>query len=122
MERRQLQRFAANQEAEIQVLGVGGSRFRAKLIEVSGGGMQFAVPRQVPAGALLKVEFGDTLVLAEVAYCHRTRPDGSKGDVFTLGVKADQVLAPLPDLIRLQKALQAEAPPVAEPATTERQD
>jgi hypothetical protein len=84
--------------------------------------MQFAVPRQVPAGALLKVEFGDTLVLAEAVYCRRTRPDGSKHDVFTLGVKADQVLAPLPELILLQKALQAEAPFFAEPAAMERPD
>jgi len=67
--------------------------------------MRFASDCSLPQDTLLKIEIGDAMLLAEVISC---RPSESG---FSIGVKVDQILAPLAELLRLQKALLAEQAP-----------
>lgn len=66
--------------------------------------MRFAHQRPLAPGTPLKVELGDSLILAEVAFTAR------EGDRFVSGVRVDQVLSRLSELMRLHKKLLAAAP------------
>ncbi len=66
--------------------------------------MKFTHQRPLAPGTPLKVELADSLILAEVAFTERT------GEAFVSGVRVDQVLSRLSELMRLHKKLLAAAP------------
>ncbi len=61
--------------------------------------MRISLPAPVPVGAPVKIEIGDALVLAEVAYT--TQEAGS----IHAGLKVDQVLSGLSELFRLHQSI-----------------
>ncbi len=61
--------------------------------------MRIALPSPVPVGAPLKIEIGDALILAEVAYTSHDH------DSVQAGLKVDQVLSGLSELMRLHQSL-----------------
>ncbi len=108
MERRRETRFTVNQQAQLTILNARKEAMQAHLVEASGKGMRFRTGRALAAGTAVKVELGDALLLAEVIF---SRPDGAPGEEsFVTGVKIDQVLAPLSELISLHRSLMAEQP------------
>ena len=99
MERRREPRFLLNQPARVTVLRGARPVLEARILNVSGRGMRIALPSPVPVGAPLKIEIGDALILAEVAYT--TQNAGS----IQAGLKIDQVLSGLSELMRLHQSL-----------------
>ncbi len=106
MERRRETRFSVNQQAQLTILNASKETMLAHLVEASGKGMRFRTLRAVPAGTAVKVELGDALLLAEVIFSARLPESEDEG--FVTGVKIDQVLAPLSELISLHRSLLAE--------------
>jgi hypothetical protein len=99
VERRREPRFHLNQPARITVLRDPKPVLEGLLLNISGRGMRIALPTPVPVGTPLKIEIGDTLFLAEVAYT--THDAGS----VQAGLKVDQVLSGLSELMRLHQSL-----------------
>ena len=108
VERRRETRFTVNQLAQLTVLSAGKETLPAHLVEASGKGMRFRTCRALAAGTAVKVELGDALLLAEVIFSRSEPQVGEEG--FVTGVKIDQVLAPLSELISLHRSLMAEQP------------
>ncbi len=99
MERRSEPRFQLNQPARVTVLRDARPVLEGRLLNVSGRGMRIALPSPVPVGTPLKIEIGDALILAEVAYT--TQDAGS----LQAGLKIDQILSGLSELMRLHQSL-----------------
>lgn len=106
MERRRETRFTVNQQAQLTTLNARKETLQAHLVEASGKGMRFRTNRALPAGMALKVELGDALLLAEVIFSRPVCETGEES--FVTGVKIDQVLAPLSELMSLHRSLLAE--------------
>jgi hypothetical protein len=94
-----IQRLARNELVRIQPLSKGESSFEAVVVDVSSRGMRFMADCAVKPDTALKIEFGGTLLLAEVVHCSRSE------EKYILGIRVDQVLSSLSDLLRLQNAL-----------------
>lgn len=109
VERRRETRFTVNQQAQLTILNASKERLPAHLVEASGKGMRFRTCRALAAGTAVKIELGDALLLAEVIFS-RSEPEAGEGSYVT-GVKIDQVLAPLSELISLHRSLLAEQTP-----------
>ena len=106
MERRRETRFTVNQQAQLTLLNALKETLLAHLVEASGKGMRFRTRCAIPAGTAVKVELGDALLLAEVIF---SRPVPEAGEEsFVIGVKIDQVLAPLSELMSLHRSLLVE--------------
>ncbi len=99
MERRREPRFQLNQPARVTVLRDARPVLEGRLLNISGRGMRIALPSPVPVGAPLKIEIGDALILAEVAYTSHHH------DSVQAGLKVDQVLSGLSELMRLHQSL-----------------
>lgn len=97
--RADIKRLARNELVRIQPLSNGEPGFEATVADVSSRGMRFMADRAAKPDTALKIEFGDTMLLAEVVHCS---PSGEK---YVLGVRVDHVLSSLSDLLRLQNAL-----------------
>lgn len=120
MERRRESRisskpFSPNVLARIQPLEKDELAFDATLVDVSGHGMRFLTSRAVPPDTALKIEIGDALILAETVHCSHSSQDHGSNQHYVLGVKVDQVLSSLADLLRLQRALVEQQDPRGAP-------
>ncbi len=102
MERRNEPRFNSDQPVRITILGGNKKTLEAKLVDVSGRGMQVEVSGPIAPGTPVKVEIGDALVLAETTYTRKVA--GRR----VAGLRVDQVLSGLSELMRLHRSLLAE--------------
>ena len=88
---------------ELTVLGGDQASSPAQVVEFSGHGLQLVTPQPIHAGAAVKVEGDDWMMLGEACYC---RPEGIH---FVVGLKIDQALEGLQELSKLNEyLLQAE--------------
>jgi hypothetical protein len=69
--------------------------------------MRLLLDRAIPQGAVLKVEWGDTLVLGEVCQC------GPAGEQFLVGLKLEHSLLDTEQLARLARMLLEQTPKAA---------
>ncbi len=99
MERRREPRFHTNQPARITILRDGKPVIEGRLLNISGRGLRLALPAPIAPGTPLKLEIGDALILAEVAYIQED------GGTIQAGVRVDQVLSGLSELMRLHRSL-----------------
>jgi hypothetical protein len=67
------------------------------------------VPRPIPAGAALKIEASDAIILAEAVFCRRDQ------DSYFVGVALEQVLSGLAELGKILQQY-VDEPSAAEPA------
>ena len=86
MESRQEPRFEIDQEITVTLLGDTEEVIPAKVVNVSAKGMGLESSRPVDAGAALKIELADTLLLGEVIYCR------GQGAGYQIGIALEQAL------------------------------
>jgi hypothetical protein len=86
MNQRRDLRFEARQSAWITLFGEVDVRIPGRIRSVSGRGMGLEVAQPIGAGAALKIEVDDSMLLGEAIYC---RVDG---DGFYVGVVLEQAL------------------------------
>ncbi len=99
MERRRELRVTSEEPVRITVLGAHEKRMQGRAVDISGQGVRILVPEPIAAGAAVKIELDDSLILGEVCYL---QPDGRW---FLAGIEIDQVLAGLGELARLNGIL-----------------
>lgn len=105
MEQRGESRFDVEQTVRVTALGDQSESFPAQVANLSGTGLRLLVPRLVPAGAALQVEWNEMLLLGEVCYCQPV--DGG----FAIGVELEHALLHTGELARLARKLLGEAGP-----------
>ena len=89
----------ADQSVSVTLFGDPDIRLRGRIRNISGRGIGLEMEVPVAAGAALKVELDDALLLGEVIYC---RPDQS---VFYVGVELEHALRGLGELSRMVNIL-----------------
>jgi hypothetical protein len=99
MESRQEARFEVDQEITVTLLGEVESTFAGKIVNVSGRGMCFLSSQELSAGAAIKIELSDTMVLGEVIYCRRQEAH------YQAGIALEQALYHTQDLAVLAERL-----------------
>ena len=90
MERRKEPRIKLNirQPVILAVLSAAGSHvIEAYLLEISGSGLQLRVPKRIPCGAPVKIDWNNTLMLGEICRCE------PEAGAYTVGVQLSQTLA-----------------------------
>jgi hypothetical protein len=92
MERRREPRFATDQPVVVTLLDGREVRRRAQVTNVSAWGVGIEMRCPVARGALLRIEFGDSVALGEVVHCREVA--GS----YYLGVRLNQALKSVADL------------------------
>lgn len=108
MERRREQRIPVDQDVVVTLLGSDQASFTARTVDQSGRGLQILLAQPLEAGAAVKIEMEDALLLAEVCFINAV-PAG-----FVAGLRIDQMLSGLTDLSRLNKRLGFDQAGVAE--------
>lgn len=104
MERRREPRFFSNERAFVTVLGATEIILCAEAVDVSGRGLKLHSTIPIAAGAAVKIQMNDSLMLGEVCY---SAPDGGR---FTIGIKIEQMLTGLKELARLRSRLVEPSP------------
>jgi hypothetical protein len=99
MDSRQEARLEVDQEVAVTLLGDVETTFTGKIVNISGRGLCLASRETLPAGAALKIELADTLILGEVIYC-RAQESG-----FHAGIALEQALYHTRDLAALGRRL-----------------
>jgi PilZ domain len=110
MEQRREPRFEADQPVRLTVLGANGGLVQARVRNISGRGLGLETTVPIEPGAALKIEFADSIILAEAVFC---RGDGDRdgdrdGDKFFVGVALEQVLTGLAELGKILQQYQDE--------------
>jgi hypothetical protein len=104
VERRQEERFQTKEE--VQVTRLGDARavpLTGHAIDLSGRGLSLTLAEALPAGAAVRVDRPDRMMLGEVAYCV------AEAGAFRIGIEVEQSLRQTRDLAALRRALHAEA-------------
>lgn len=99
MERRSEPRVTANEPAQVTILDEKQEQFPARVIDLSGKGLRLAAPRRVEAGALIRVDLHDSILLGEVSHGTGEQPE------VQIGVQIEHVLTNLQQLQRLRESL-----------------
>ncbi len=86
MDHRQTPRFAVNQPVSLVVLTGQEHELTGHVVNISQSGLRLLVRQPVAAGAAVKVEYEDTLLLGEAVYCYPA------GDQFAVGLALEQAL------------------------------
>jgi hypothetical protein len=94
MDKRREPRFQADQPVVVTILIEPQVRLDARVTNASGRGLGLVTDSPVPSGAPLRIEFEDSIVLAEAIYCRAER------EGHFVGVELDQVLVGLTELAR----------------------
>ena len=94
MDNRREPRFEADQPVVVTVLTEPPTRLDARVRNASGRGLGLVTATPLPAGAPLRIEIDDSVVLGEAIYCHPDR------EGHFIGVELDQVLVGLTELAR----------------------
>jgi len=108
---RRAPRFATGQAVPVTVLGNAEVRTAATVRNVSGRRLGLEAPIPIPAGAAIKVEVEDAIVLAESVFCRK-----EAGGYFAV-IAMDQVLSGLAELGRILEVFQDDCQP-REPSPT----
>src|SRR5688500_15460388 len=91
IDRRGEPRQPLDSPAIVQSLGESaksnGTPFQARVVDINSRGLRLQSGTRLDAGAIVKVEVADQMILGEVCYCFAT-PDES----FSMGIFADQSL------------------------------
>ena len=116
MKQRRDPRFVADQSVWITLFGEPDIQLPARVKNVSGRGLGLELDGPVAAGAALKLELDDTLILGEVIYCRQ------QGETYYIGVEIEQTLANLADLSAAVRSFNAElaSDPADAPADKDR--
>jgi hypothetical protein len=102
MKERRDPRFEANQAVWITLFGEPDIQLPARIKNVSGRGIGLELDGPVAAGAPLKLELDDTLILGEVIFC---RQDKSS---YYVGVEISQKLSGLAELGNIVRSFNEE--------------
>jgi len=87
------------------LLDGSGARLDAVAVELSGRGIRLAVDQKLPSGTLVQVETAEALYLAETCYAVEM-----EDHMWQIGLKVDQVLNGLSDMVRLRNFVDSELP------------
>ena len=102
LDRRREPRFSTEQPAELVLLEQGDLRLPVKILDLSGSGARLLAERKLPIGSAVRVDVNNCMLLGEVCYCEAT-PEG-----YLCGVKLEQALTNVSDLLRLMSKLMGE--------------
>ncbi len=95
MELRSQPRLETDEPVQVTVLGESETKFLGRITNYSSRGLGLLADRPAPQGAAVKVEWGDTLLLGEVCYCH------PEGEGFAIGLDVEHALYHTEELARL---------------------
>jgi hypothetical protein len=91
---------------EVTVLPESQTKVRGWVEEMDGPRLRVRLNAEVPFAAPVKVECGTVILLGDVCHCE----PGAEG--FNVTITARHKLTLLPDLVRLNRILRGEEPPV----------
>lgn len=106
-DRRKRPRFALNETVQLTLLGQDGRSAQVRIVDASEFGIRIECQLELHAGALIKVEGQDSLLLGEVLYC---LPAEEVTGLYFLGIRLTRALFGLTELRRLNQSLLAEQP------------
>ncbi len=109
MEKRAGPRFPTDQTARATLLDGGSEQFPVRIVNISGTGMRLLLDRPLLQGALVKVEWEDTLLLGEVCYCEAAETG------FAAGLELEHALLQTGELARLSRRLLSQEESVPAP-------
>ena len=105
MELRSQPRLETDEPVHVTVLGESETKFLGRITNYSSRGLGLLAEQPAPQGAAVKVEWGDTLLLGEVCYCH------PEGEGFAIGLDVEHALYHTEELARLARRILDEAEP-----------
>jgi len=105
VERRREPRIQASEPAQLTVLGERETTWPATVVDLSGRGLRVRAESPIAAGAAVKIEINDALLLGDVCY---SIPESG---CCLIGIEVDQVLTGLSDVAKLNRALLTEGAP-----------
>jgi hypothetical protein len=79
-------RFDANQPVRVTNLGIPGEPVAGKIVNFSARGLRLLLMDEIAVGAVIKVEWGRTLLLGQVVYCE---PEGKD---FAAGMELEEAV------------------------------
>jgi hypothetical protein len=91
-------------EARLSLLEPGAPELAAQVRLISGDAAELLVGSRLTQGTLLKIEWGETLLLGEVRRCQPVEGN------YALTVKVEHALRQTADLLRLSRSLSGEDP------------
>lgn len=91
--------LAENETVHLTVLGDCPARTEALVAEQTNDRLQLRVDRQLAAGSTVKIEWEDSILLAEVVVCHR------EGDSYTAWLDVEHALFNTNDLAQLAERI-----------------
>lgn len=92
------------QPVRVTLLGASELDCLGQVASLSGASMRLLLDRDVPQGAAVSVEWGDTLVLGEVCHC------APAGEQFSVGLTLEHSLLHTEQLARLARTLLEQTP------------
>jgi hypothetical protein len=99
MEKRAGSRVPVNESACATLLNGAPEPFPVRIVNMSGTGMRILLERPLPQGALVKVDWEDTLLLGEVCYCEAVETG------YAAGLELEHALLQTGELARLSRRL-----------------
>ena len=104
MDRRRSERIPSDQSATLKVLQECAPGEREVVLTVivedmSSHGMRIRMDRELPLGTPVRVDLNDNILLGEVCHC------SSDGVGFQCGIRTEQALCSVTDLMRLMKGV-----------------
>ncbi len=79
VDQRQAERHELRQQVSISVVGAPAGVLQGELRNLSEGGTQVRLSAHLSPFTLVKIEYGDNLLLGEVVYCLRAETDWLAG-------------------------------------------
>jgi hypothetical protein len=73
LDQRQTERHELRETAMVSVVGTPGPVLHGEMRNVSESGTQIWLDQALPPSTLVKIEYGDNLLLGEVVYCRQER-------------------------------------------------
>jgi hypothetical protein len=85
-DRRHIPRFDIDQPVSVKRLDLPGPFIPGRLVNFSAQGTRMILEAKVPPGALVRVEWGGTVLLGEVIYCN------AEGNEFAAGLELEDAI------------------------------
>jgi hypothetical protein len=106
MDRRGSTRIAASHAIPVRVFGMGDLLLdmAAHIVNVSPNGLRLSASQAIRTGSLLRIEFEDAAIFAEVRYCQRQKQG------FAIGLFVEEILISTSELARLVASLVNDSP------------
>lgn len=98
-DQRQAQRHPLSQSAIVSVLGAANQVLQGEIRNISKGGAQLQLSDPIGPGSLLRVEYGNNLLLGEVMYCLQEQTS------WVAGIRIEHVLSGLTALSDAMRGL-----------------